>query len=98
MIRHMDGTTFITADAFRDRYVHKDFNMPFRYASGDLVAACKVSIEARELRRLIYEMVSARKLKLSHMQSGPGRFEYFATKLVKAKQQQQPDKVKETAP
>lgn len=85
MIRQVNGTIFLTAEAFRDRYRWSEPDVPFSYATGNLVAICKIDAEARELRCLVYDWENRRKLKLSHVAMGAGRFRYFATRLGKEK-------------
>lgn len=83
MIREVQGTVFITADAFRDRYRWCEPGMMFGYATGNMASACKVDQDARELQCVVYNMENKRKLKLSKEPRGPNRFEYFATRLAK---------------
>jgi len=84
MIREVAGTVFITADCFRDRYHWAAFNAPFVYATGDLAAVCLIDPDARDLRQLVYQLQNDHKLKLTKVAIGRGRFEYFATRVVKA--------------
>lgn len=89
MIRELDGTIFITADAFCDRYNLARRGQCFSYATGDLVHACEIDTDARVLWALVLAMEEAKKLKLDIRErrdlkpmNGPTSFEYLATKLV----------------
>lgn len=89
MIRMMkDRTTYITADAFRDRYEHAVVGWTFVYATGDLAHACLMESDARKLRDTVQHYEETKRVALTQracpdveMKFGGGRaFEYCATK------------------
>lgn len=87
MIVSYHGTTFITADCFRDRYDQAMTGRTFSYATGDFANICTWNKDARELRDLTHKMVDQKKIALTQirrpdlkMQGGGVGFEYLATK------------------
>lgn len=89
MIRKTNGTIYITADAFCDRYNFARRGERFSYATGDLMQACETDGDARALRALVLEMEFSKKIKIE-MRERPDiaetrcatSFEYLATKCV----------------
>ena len=91
MIRMIDGTTFITAEAFLDRYRHSMPGYSFSYATGDLAGLCEYNEEAHELHDLVWAMNDQRKIALTErgrpdlVANGlPVAFEFVATKRKEA--------------
>lgn len=87
MIRVTQGTTYITAGAFVDRYSHMKPGASFSYATGDLADACNASADARELCDLLWDWSEHHKIVMSEQarpdlvsEGGPEVIEYLATK------------------
>lgn len=86
------GTTFITAECFLDRYAHAVPGATFSYATGDMtytkqwnadaMALCKLVTKFTEAKKIIPTMKRRFDINLSH--GGLG-FEYFATKCTEGK-------------
>jgi hypothetical protein len=87
------GTTYITADAFRDRYEHAAPGWAFVYATGDLARACELEADARKLRDTVQHYADTKKIVLTQrprpdlqMKHTGGRaFDYLATKRAEEK-------------
>lgn len=87
MIRTIRGTVYLTAEAFCDRLNFAQRGQRFTYATGNLVQACAMDRDARELRQLVERLAEAKRIMLAqHARLDPvwlGRgsyFEYLATK------------------
>lgn len=87
MIRVTQGTTYITAGAFVDRYSHMKPGRVFSYATGDLAQACDASADARDLCDLLWDWSEQNKIVMSEQarpdlaEPGcPEPIEYLATK------------------
>ena len=63
-----DGTVYITADAFCDRYNFMPKDRPFVYATGDFPRATEQ--DARELQKLISKMVGNGSLAVDEREKG----------------------------
>lgn len=81
------GTTFITAEAFKDRFKHASVGFTFSYATGDLAGECIEHPDARALRALTHKMsdekliaLTQRRLPDTTMKGGGVAFQYLATK------------------
>jgi len=88
MIVDTQGTIFITADAFRDRYLLAPKGCLFSYATGDLNRVSHANPEAWDLVELVFKMEEAGRISLVqrprddlNARCGAAAFEYFARKL-----------------
>lgn len=87
MIVVTHGTTFITAEAFADRYRHAPVGASFRYATGDLASVCQTDPSAKELRELVQHMSDRGEIVLTqrrradlNMPNNCVAYEYLATR------------------
>ena len=88
----LKGTTFLTADAFMDRFNQAQPGWTFPYASGDLAGECAIHPDARALRALTHKMSDEKKIALTQrrlpgerMKDGGFAFQYLATKRAEGK-------------
>lgn len=87
MIVTLDGTTFITVEAFINRFTLASPGATFPYATGDLTYLKKFNADAMRLCKLVTQMTDEQKIipTLRHrpdinLKSGARAFEYLATK------------------
>ena len=87
MIREVDGTIYLTAEAFLDRYHWMAPDAPFTYATGNLSSVSKIDGDARELLRTVHQLESRGVLSLHRKwrsdrkaRGGTNFYEYIATR------------------
>lgn len=87
MIVVTNGTTYLTVDAFLDRFEQMGEGRQFSYATGDLANACAHDEDARALRNKVQNLEKIGRIALTQrrrpdikLKGGGAAFEYLATR------------------
>lgn len=70
MIRVTLGTTYITAEAFCDRYNFAQVGQEFAYATGNLRQASAHDPDARKLREFIADLIERKRIVVERRHTG----------------------------